>query len=52
MPNTISASSAQKQIRAIAAKSRRVAYPPAPKPAMKSAVAPPACQSTRGLALA
>src|SRR6266550_447955 len=44
IPKTIRARSAQKHARATPERSRRVAYPAAPKPAMKSAVAPPACQ--------
>jgi hypothetical protein len=48
IPNAISAMSAQKHARATPERSRRVAYPAAPKPAMKSAVAPPACHTARG----
>jgi hypothetical protein len=47
-PNTINAINAQKHARASPDRSRRVAYPAAPKPAMKSAVAPPACQTACG----
>jgi len=39
MPNAIRASSAQKLTRATGVRSRRVAYPAAPKAAMNSAVA-------------
>ena len=46
------AMSAQKHSRASPERSRRVAYPAAPNPAMNSAVAPPACQSACGFTLA
>jgi len=51
-PNMISATSAQKLARATTDRSRRVAYPVAPQPATNSAVAPPACHSACGFALA
>jgi hypothetical protein len=48
IPNTISTRSAQKHARASPERSRRVAYPAVPNPAMKSAVAPPACHTDCG----
>jgi hypothetical protein len=52
MPKMISATSAQKDMRATPDRSRRVAYPAAPNPAMNNAVAPPARHSTPGLVVA
>ena len=49
IPNTSSAISAMNETRHSHDRSRRVAYPAAPNPAMNSAVAPPACHRTCGL---